>query len=287
MKKSLLLILALPFILITTSFKAPENQTRVIINKLLAATAAHKGSTYTMRGSERLVGKSGLRVADIYTKVNVAPAKVYLKMMTDPNKGTELLYVKGERNDKVLVNAGKMIPTVTLSPFSGLVTKEQHHTILSSGFSIVNRIISEGVKKADAASKFDSVFRYVGDVTWNNRACYKVIIEDPTYGYTNYKAQKGETMYSIALKFLVPEYSMVENSGVKNFEEDLGGKTLKIPTSYARKTVLYIDKQNYFPVFQEMTDDKGVFERYEFFNLVVNPTFKSDEFTKDFSEYGF
>ncbi len=287
MKKSLLLILALPFVLFITSFKAPENQTRVIINKLLSATAAHKGSTYTMRGSERLIGKSGLRVADIYTKVNVLPAKVYLKMITDPNKGTELLYVKGERNDKVLVNAGKMIPTVTLSPFSGLVTKEQHHTILSSGFSIVNRIISEGVKKADAASKFDSVFRYVGDVTWNNRPCYKVIIEDPTYTYTNYKAQKGETMYSIALKFLVPEYSMVENSVVKNFEEDLGGKTLKIPTSYARKTVLYVDKQNYFPIFQEMTDDKGVFERYEFFNLVVNPTFKADEFTKDFSEYGF
>lgn len=276
------------FLFAIVAFKpAPESQTRTIINKSLAAMASHKGSTYTMRGSERLVGRSGLRTADIFTKVSVSPQKTYMKMITDPNKGTELLYVKGERGDKALVNAGKMIPTVTLSPFNGLVTKDQHHTMLSAGFAIVNKIISEGVRKADAQGKFDSVFRYVGDVTWNNRACYKIIIEDPTYTYTTYKAQKGENMYSVALKFLVPEYSMVELNGVKHFEEDLGGKMLKLPTSYAKKTVLYIDKQNLFPVFQEMTDDKGIFERYEFYNLVINPTFKSDEFTKDYSEYGF
>jgi hypothetical protein len=116
---------------------APESQTRTIINKSLAAMSAHKGSTYTMRGSERLVGRSGLRTADIFTKVSVSPQKTYMKMITDPNKGTELLFVKGERGDKALVNAGKMIPTVTLSPFNGLVTKDQHHTMLSAGFAIV------------------------------------------------------------------------------------------------------------------------------------------------------
>lgn len=286
-KKSLYL---LAFIAICFQFSfrpAAESQSRTIINKLLSAVASHKGATYTMRSNERLVGKSGLRSADIFTKTNVSPQKTYLKMVTEPNKGTELLYVKGERSDKVMVNAGRMVPTLNLSPFSSLITKDQRHTILSAGFSIVGRIISEGVKKADAKGEFDNVFKYEGDVTWNNRPCYKIVIEDPTYSTTTYKAQKGETMYSIALKFLVPEYYMTENNGVKSFDEDLGGKTLTLPTSYAKKTVLYIDKQTNFPIYQEMTDAKGVFERYEFYNVVINPAYKADEFTKEFSEYNF
>lgn len=267
--------------------KAPESQTRTIVNKMLAAINAHKGVTFNMRSEERLNGGKGLRGGLIQNKINISPKKIYLKMIEDPNKGTEILYIEGQNDGKAIVNAGKMIPTLKLKPFSSLLTKDQHHTLLSSGFTIVGKIVSQGMQKADAQGKFDDVFKYVGDVTWNNRNCYKLVIEDPTWGYTTYTAQKGENMYKIALKFLIPEYSMVETSGVKNFEEDLGGKTLKIPTSYSKKTVMYIDKENMFPIFQEVSDDKGIFERYSFFNLVVNPAFKADEFTEDFGEYNF
>jgi hypothetical protein len=289
MKKSILLLSAIIIVacLNFSAAPAPENQTRVVVNKMLAAIAAHKGSSYSMRSEERIVGMKNLRGGLILTKINIAPKKLYLKMIEDPNKGTEILYVEGENSGKVVVNPGKFLPTLKLNPFSSLLTKEQHHTMLSSGFGIVGKIVESGVKKADERGKFDEVFKYVGDVTWNNRACYKLVIEDPTYAYTTYTAKKGENMYNIALKFLVPEYSMVENSGVKNFEEDLGGKTVKIPTSYSKKTVMYIDKENNFPIFQEVSDDKGIFERYSFYNLVVNPAFKADEFTEKFSDYNF
>jgi len=289
MKKSLILLTAI----VTLSFfnfslaPVPESQTRVLVNKMLAAIAAHKGSTYSMRSEERILGMKNLRGGLILTKINIAPKKIYLKMIEDPNKGTEILYKEGENSGKAVVNPGKYLPTLKLNPFSGLLTKEQHHTMLSSGFSIVGKIVSEGVRKADEKGKFEEVFKYVGDVTWNNRPCYKLVIEDPTYAYTTYTAKKGENMYNIALKFLVPEYSMVESSGIKSFEEDLGGKTVKIPTSYSKKTVMYIDKENNFPIFQEVSDDKGIFERYSFYNLVVNPAFKADEFSDSFSEYSF
>ncbi len=266
---------------------APESQTKTIINKMMAAIKTHTGSQYTMRGTERLVGKKDLRVAEIFTKVKVNPNSVYLKMVTDPNKGTELLYRKGENGDKVTVNAGKFIPTVKLNPLSNMLTKDQHHTLLSSGFSIVTKIVGDGVKRSEAESKFDEVFKYAGDVTWNKISCYKIVIEDPTWSYTTYTAQKGENIYSIALKLLVPEYSIMELNGLRNFEQDLGGKTLKVFTSFAKKTVLYIDKSNNFPVYQEMQDDKGIFEKYEYFDLKVSPAFKADEFSEKFSEYNF
>lgn len=289
MKKiSLALVLSAIIFVFLASFQKPESQTRTIVNKMLRAIDSHKGCTYNMKSEERLVNlKSGLRGGDIYTKINIAPRKIYMKMITDPNKGTEILYGTGERGEKALVNPGKLLPTLKLNPYSSLLTKDQHHTLLSSGFTVVAKIVAEGMRKADAQQKFDDVFKYVGDVTWNGRNCYKLIIEDPTYSITTYKAQPGENMYKVALKLLVPEYSMVELDGVKNFEEDLGGRTLKVPSTYAKKTIMYIDKENNFPIFQEVYDDRGVFERYSFTNLKVNPAFKSDEFSEEFDEYGF
>jgi len=288
MKKHISLFLIAVFAISNFSFAPiPENQTRTIVNKMLAAINAHKGCTFTMRSEERIVGMKNLRGGLILNKINVSPKKIYLNMIEDPNKGTEILYVEGENGGKAVVNPGKFLPTLKLNPYSSLLTKDQHHTILSSGFSIVAKIVEQGVKRADERKQFDEVFKYVGDVTWNNRQCYKLVIEDPTWAITTYTAQKGENMYKIALKFLVPEYTMVEQSGVKNFEEDLGGKTVKIATSYSKKTVMYIDKENNFPIFQEVSDDKGIFERYSFLNLVVNPAFKADEFTQDFSGYNF
>jgi outer membrane lipoprotein-sorting protein len=287
-KKILMLAVVLTAAVLNFSFMAtPENQAKTILSKMISSINGLKTLVYTMRSSERIVGMKGLRGGDIYTKLSFNSHKVYMKMITDPNKGTEVLYVKGERGDKALVNPGKFLPTVKLNPFSSLLTKDQHHTVLSAGFGFTAKVTSEGMKEAEGKGRFDEVFKYVGDVTWNNRPCYKLVIEDPTWTYTTYKAQKGENMYAVAQKLLIPEYCLVELNGVKNFEEDLGGRSLKVPTSYAKKTVMYIDKENNLPIYQEMHDDRGVFERYEFFNVQANPAFKADEFSEGFSEYNF
>ncbi len=287
-KKNLLVLLVITTAVCFSAMKKPESQTRTIVNKVLKAIDEHKGCMYTMRSEERLVNmKSGFRGGEIFTKINVSPRKTYMKMTTDPNMGTEILFVTGERDNKALVNPGKFLPTLKLNPFSSLLTKDQHHTMMSAGFSFVSKILTAGIKKADDQQKFDEVFKYVGDVTWQGKNCYKLVIEDPTYTFTTYKAAKGENMFTVAAKLLVPEYSMVELDGVRNFEEDLGGKTLKVPSTYAKKTIMYIDKENNFPIYQECSDDKGIFERYSFFNLVVNPAFKADEFTDGFKDYNF
>ena len=288
MKKNLLLVWAISLIaFFNFSASLPDSQTRVIVNKMLKAVESYKTCVYTMRSEERLTGKKDLRGGEIFTKVNETPRKSYMKMVADPNKGTEILYVEGERDNKALVNPGKFLPSLNLSLSNTLLTKDQHHTMKSAGFRLVGRIINAGIKRAEAQGKFDEVFKYTGDVTWNGRACYKLTIQDPTWAYTTYAAQKGENIISIASKLLISEYSIEELNGVKNFEEDLGGRNLKVPTSYAKLTTFYIDKENNFPVFQELSDDKGVFERYQFFNLTINPNFKADEFTKGYSEYKF
>lgn len=271
-----------------TSFRAVDSPARKVVNDMLAAIAKVKGYTYTMQGTERLKGSGNLRTNIIQTKVNVNPVKIYCKILSDPNKGTELLYVKGERSDKVRVNPGKYLPTVSLAATSGLLTKDQHHTVLTSGFTIVSQILNDAVKRSDAQGKFDQVFRIEGEVKFQGKDCYKLVIDDPTYAVTSKTGQAGENLYTFCKRLLISEYSVMElNPEIKNHDNDVSGKTLKVPTSFARKSVLLIDKETNFPVSQEMSDSKGVFEKYEYTNLVLNPMFKADEFTEDFAGYSF
>lgn len=279
-------ILAFALVLMLARANAADNQARAILEKSVAVTGSLRGSSYVMKGFERQRGK--LIVLEVLTKVNVAPNKIYTKVLSDPNKGTELLFVKGQNSDKVRVNPGKFLPTLSLSPYSSMLTKDQHHTLLSSGFNLYTRLIKDAMKRADDQKRFDDVVKLEGEVVFNGRKCYKIVLEDPTFSYITVTGKAGESLYTLNQRLLVPECIVVEkNSFVKNFESDLSGKQIKVPSAYAKKSTIYIDKETYMPIFQEMSDDIGVFERYEYSSLKINPTFKEDEFTEKFSEYSF
>ena len=263
-------------------------QTRDIVVKMISAIQQHRGCQFTMKSYERFKGQKNLIYNEFYMKVMVSPTKVYSKVLSEKNKGTELLYEKGVRDGKILVNAGKMLPNLKLSPYSSMLTKDQHHTMLSAGFSIISRLVGDAIKKADQQNRFQDVFRFAGEGTFQNRACWKITIDDPTYKLTTHGCQKGDNIYTVALRLLVPEYSMVElNDWVKNFETDLSGKQIQVPSAYAKKTVLWIDQETFFPLVQEVYDERGLFEKYEYYNLQINPKFAEDEFSDDFKEYNF
>jgi hypothetical protein len=285
MKKILSVVLSFLFVSIAT---AQLSDVREILNKSVAATSSMKGCVYIMKGTERVPNKSTFIKLEMLSKVNTSPLKIYSKVLADPNKGTELLYAKGERGDKVKVNPGKFLPTLNLAYNSSLLTKDQHHTLLSSGFSFFARLIKDGMAEADAQKRFNEVFKLEGEVTFEGVKCYKVIITDPTYGYKDAVGQANDNLHTFCQRNLVPEIKVMElNPWIKNFETSLAGKTIKVPTSYAKKSTIYINQTNFYPIFQEMYDDKGLYERYEYSGLKVNPVFKADEFTEDFSEYNF
>ena len=265
------------------------SQTRQIIDNMLATLAKHTGASFNMNASERLVGKpNGYNQMSMFTKVNVSPLKIYAKVLSDPNKGTELLFVTGARDNKIRVNPGKFLPSLTLASTSNLLSKNQHHTLLTSGFAIVRNIVADGVKRADSRGKFDEVFKYEGEVTYQGKKCFKISIDDPTFAYVNATGQAGENVNTMAKRLLVSEYHIMElNPSFRALDDNVAGKSLKVPTSYAKKSVLYIDEATNAPLYQEMNDERGLFEKYEYSNVTLNPAYKADEFTEGFSEYKF
>jgi len=50
---------------------------------------------------------------------------------------------------------------------------------------------------------------------------------------------------------------------------------------------LAVDKEAFLPLKMEIYDDQGLYEKYEFSELKVNTKISAEEFSQDFSEYGF
>jgi outer membrane lipoprotein-sorting protein len=274
-----LISLCLSFVLLgLTQAQTAES----VLNQMLSALDAGKTYEYTMVQEERIDGK--IHKNKIFTKIQETPKKVFIDNVEGANEGVQVLYVSGERDNKALVN--KMFG-IKLSPFNSLIRKNQHHTILESGFGLLIGSIRDAKKRAQAQNAFDQVFQLAGSVTFDGKSCYKLILTDPTFTYESYTMQDGESLYSIAMKKKVCEQLIVEKNGLGGFGSGKSGQTIQIPSSYAKKTILYIDKSNMHPIYQEMYDEKGMFEKYTFYDLKVNPSFTSKDFSEDNSAYDF
>lgn len=277
MKKTTLLL-----VLFISSLTLKAQDAATVINKMISAVSAGKTYEYTLNEVERINGKNIYNT--IFTKVQESPKKIYLHNIKGENEGVEVLYVHGERGNKALVN--KMFG-IKLSPFNSLIRKNNHHTVLESGFGLVLKSIKGAKQRATQEGRFNEVFQLAGSVTFDGQPCYKIVITDPTFTYVDYTIKSGETLYSISMDKAINEQLIVEKNGFSNFNSGSAGQTIKIPSSYAKKSILYINKSTFFPVYQEMHDDKGMFEKYEFLGLKVNPTFTSVDFSEDNPKYNF
>jgi outer membrane lipoprotein-sorting protein len=253
-----------------------------VVNKMISALGAGKAYQYTMTQSERINGK--MHDNKIMTKVQYSPKKVFIDNIEGANEGVQVLYVQGERDNKALINK---LFGVKLSPFNSLIRKNQHHTVLESGFGLLLSSIRDGKRRAESQNAFDQVFSLAGTVTFNGKSCYKLVLNDPTFTYVDYTIKSGESLYSIAIHKSLCEQLIVDKNGFSGFGSGKEGDTIKIPSSYAKKTIMYIDKATYHPIYQEMHDDQGLFEKYAFYNLQVNPAFVAKDFSEDNSEYNF
>ncbi len=77
------------------------------------------------------------------------------------------------------------------------------------------------------------------------------------------------------------------NPQISDYTDVKAGQIIQIPDAYAKLTLLTIDKELLIPVNNKVFDDKGLFETYEYHNVIVNSTIAPEEFTKDYKDYDF
>jgi outer membrane lipoprotein-sorting protein len=255
-----------------------------IVKGMFVKTDAISTMTYTMKKQERFHGK--LLMQQTAVKLNRNPLKVFLRQEF-PKAGLEVLYVQGFNNNNALVNTNGF-PWVNLSldPMGSTMRENQHHTLFDSGYSHLVSILEH---LADKYNKdIENMIINNGTVNWNGHTCWFITFSNPNFKYEPYTVKAGETILTIAAKSKLSEYMILElNKNISNYTDVSAGQIITVPSDYSPKLEIYIDKQQMIPYLIKVYDDKGLYEQYEYYNVVINPTFKSNEFDKDFPEYKF
>jgi hypothetical protein len=275
------------FVVVLLSFQSPVFSQKTtlsckeIVTKSLKAIKEVRGLKYHLKITER--GKHGFNYYESAVKFSRNPRLIYLYI-----KGIEVLWLQGKNDGKALVKPNSFpFFNLNLDPMGNLMRQDQHHTLNEMGYDYFAGIIQHSVDKL--GNKFDDYFEFAGEERINNRLCYKININNPDFAYIDYTVGHGESITSIARKFYVAEYMILEkNPKFKDYFDILKpGQIIKLPNWYCKTVTIYIDAFYFVPVSMKTADDKGLFEEYNYYFLQVNPKFEEGEFTRRYKDYKF
>jgi outer membrane lipoprotein-sorting protein len=215
-----------------------------------------------------------------------SPYKVYMKS-DSPRKGMEILFGEGRNNEEVLINTNSFpYFNLSLDPLGELIRKDQHHTILELGFGTMQGVVADFRKRL--GDKSLSYFVQQNDLIWDNRECYKILIDYTDFAFNNYTVLAGEDVNDIAKKLHLSAYMIVENNEhISDYNDVSEGEIIQIPNLYAKVCEMFIDKESFLPIRQVVYDHKGLYEKYEYKSLILTPPFERNELEHNYAGYGF
>ncbi|SHK69553.1 LysM peptidoglycan-binding domain-containing protein [Hymenobacter psychrotolerans] len=253
--------------------------TEQLMSRLSSSIENLKTLRCNVRAQERLSNGS-YQQARTAMKMTFGPQRVYLKNA----KGIEVLWVTGQNDGDAWVYPNSF-PYVTLSldPKGSVMRKNQHHTVLDAGFGTIADLIKGSSQRRDHS--FEKSFRYAGDTTVTGRSCYILRSDFPQFRYVAYKTVAGDTPERIADKFGCGDFRVMERNNLSPGEKLAAGRTLQVPNSYGRRTIVCVDQKLMLPLVVQVHDDKGLFEKFEFSDVVANQPIPAAEFTKTFPGY--
>jgi hypothetical protein len=195
------------YALCISTFVFAQNQqpsSKEIINQMLVAARQVQTLKFKLKKAERVGGTMLTGEQDV--KYAHEPRKTYAYLHS-PSKGTQVLWIANANNGKVLVKPTSFpYISVSLSPYGSILRKNNHHTVYQVGFDYVAGIIESICSKS--GSHFNEYFKYQGEVNFDNKVCYKILVDYLPYAYVNYTVQPGENVTAIANKLHVSDYMM-------------------------------------------------------------------------------
>jgi outer membrane lipoprotein-sorting protein len=254
-----------------------------ILEEMISTIKNIKTIQFSIVQTERMQGILSNQADAVKMQMN--PLKIYISA-ENPGKSYEVLWAQGTNNGNAWIHPGAF-PYITLSlnP-EGNTMKLGHHSIFAINLNYLADLIIDAMNKGK--KNFSEIAQYQGLYDVDGRLCYKIVLNYPTFKQLPYVVRKAEDLVSIAADHHVSEYMIFErNKNIKNYTDISPGQTILIPERYAKSIVLFIDKISKLPIIEMMYDDAGLFERYEFRKIKVNPDFPENVFSKDNPEYHF
>lgn len=240
---------------------------------------------YQMQKKELIDGEFVSQTSKI--KLNRNPYQIYIYQLL-PDKGVEVLYNEKKYGNKVLVNPnGFPWITLKLDPTGSIMLKDQHHTIFDGGFDLVMEVIKHLAKKYQG--NFDTkAFLSKKLVTVNDRHCYQLNLINKDFHFKSYTVKDNESILEIASRnhlngFMILDY----NENVNNLDDVASGEEIMIPSDYAQRMELLIDKELKIPVSIKVIHNNRLFEHYQYSDIQIDPPLNGNDFSRTNSSYGF
>lgn len=283
-KGGVLLILTLAFMLFSAKPVAYDEtyvDAHTIVYGMFKSIDNIKTLQYLMISTER-VDDSKIKVDSSRVKSLKSPRKIFMKM----SDGDEVLWVEGSNNNNAWVHPNSFpYITLALDPDGAIMRKNQHHGVHDAGYDYFKTVLKEAADKA--GKNFDDHFLYLGEIMFDGVKCYNVMAIDKDFHYIPYTVQKGENVLSIAKKFWVNEYMLMDHNNLSSLNDVNTGQTIMIPSDYGKLITLYINKTTMLPLLLRVDDEKGLFEQYVFKHIKIDPPLTAADFSKSNKEYHF
>ncbi len=239
-----------------------------------------EGFIAEIKKEERIEDEYVIQVSKV--KLQRQPYKVYVKQLA-PKEGVEVLAQAG--NSKAVINLNSF-PWINLylNPYGALMRRNQHHLVYDSGFDLMISIL-----KYELSSKLSqNRLQRKQDVMWQGKLMYHLELRNDDYNIKPYQVKPNETIDNIANKLHISAYAIIElNEDISDYDDVEEGQEIKVSSHYAKKMTLLIDKKTHLPLVIKVYDDKGLYEKYEYISLSLNPEFATNEFTEEFEQYDF
>ncbi|MCF8257108.1 MAG: DUF1571 domain-containing protein [Flavobacteriales bacterium] len=250
---------------------------------MMASIEKIRTVSFKLDKSERINGK--MVPGSQTVKVNVKPFKVYV-LVHVPDVGAEVLYIDGWNDGKAKVSPNKFpYMTLNLDPEGSILRNNQHHSVRQVGFEYTGKVLKNVYDRYK--DKIEDFVQIHGEVTYDGRKCWNITLVNKQFAFNDYTVKTGENVIDIARKTYSNEYELLEVNKLSGYDKVKAGQVIKVPNSYCKKIEMYIDKQNYLPIYQKMYDANGLIAVYEYKNLKINPPIRPEEFTPTFEGYTF
>ncbi len=226
--------------------------------------------------------KDGYETQLSKVKLNMVPYKVYIKQLA-PKEGIEVLAKKSDSKAVVNLNSFPWI-NLYLDPYGLLMRRNQHHLVFDSGFDLMIKVLKHELSSSISNERLIRK----ADTNWQGRKMYHVELQNNDYKIVSYIVKSNENVDNIAKNLTINAYAILElNEEVDSYNDVEKGQEIKVPNHYAKSMTLLIDKETHLPLVIKVFDSKGLYEKYEYNSIVLNPTFAPNEFNMEYEQYGF
>lgn len=217
------------------------------------------------------------------------PCSVYLKRLSPPHAGREVLYVPGWNSDRLRVSLGTF-PNfrLNLDAYGKLAMSGSRHPITETSLIALVDLILRNLHEADAHN--ESAVRLLADDVVAGHLCRHLQLTGPAGG-TTWEIGPHETLWDVARRSgqsMSPILQANRDQGWEAPGDAAPGSKVFVPRYYATRIELWIDPALNLPLKALIYDQAGVlFESFEHRDLKINVGLSAWDFSTSNPEYRF